>query len=200
MKKALFAACFGMAATSANAAIIISEDFESGPGVFTLNGNALLNTSADYVQCCGTPNDTSNTFVTFGRGNAASGSLATSFDTMLGQLYSVTFNFSALGQGTEPLTFNAGGQSFIFNPVANNNLAFQSGGFSFLGTGGTTNFNVTSAGLNNVDAIVDNITVSNAVPEPATWAMMLLGFGFVGVAMRRRRDENQNKLRLRFSA
>ncbi|MCY7279726.1 MAG: cistern family PEP-CTERM protein [Sphingomonas bacterium] len=27
----------------------------------------------------------------------------------------------------------------------------------------------------------------NAVPEPATWAMMLLGFGAVGVAMRRRR-------------
>jgi hypothetical protein len=27
-----------------------------------------------------------------------------------------------------------------------------------------------------------------AVPEPATWAMMLLGFGAIGFAMRRRRD------------
>jgi hypothetical protein len=26
----------------------------------------------------------------------------------------------------------------------------------------------------------------NAVPEPATWAMMIGGFGFVGAAMRRR--------------
>jgi hypothetical protein len=26
-----------------------------------------------------------------------------------------------------------------------------------------------------------------AVPEPATWAMMLLGFGGIGIAMRRRR-------------
>ena len=26
-----------------------------------------------------------------------------------------------------------------------------------------------------------------AVPEPATWALMLLGFGFVGGAMRSRR-------------
>jgi hypothetical protein len=28
-----------------------------------------------------------------------------------------------------------------------------------------------------------------AVPEPATWAMMLIGFGFVGGAMRRRRQQ-----------
>lgn len=33
---------------------------------------------------------------------------------------------------------------------------------------------------------VDNIAV-NPVPEPATWAMMLLGFGAVGFAIRRRR-------------
>jgi len=31
--------------------------------------------------------------------------------------------------------------------------------------------------------------VTGAVPEPATWAMMLLGFGGIGAAMRRRRKE-----------
>ena len=31
-----------------------------------------------------------------------------------------------------------------------------------------------------------NITSTAAVPEPATWAMMLLGIGFVGAAMRKR--------------
>ncbi|MBB5684400.1 PEPxxWA-CTERM sorting domain-containing protein [Sphingobium boeckii] len=36
---------------------------------------------------------------------------------------------------------------------------------------------------------VDNVAFSNAVPEPATWAMMITGFGFVGGAMRRRRGE-----------
>jgi hypothetical protein len=30
-----------------------------------------------------------------------------------------------------------------------------------------------------------SITITQAVPEPATWAMMLLGFGAVGFAMRR---------------
>ena len=32
-----------------------------------------------------------------------------------------------------------------------------------------------------------SITIRQAVPEPATWAMMLIGFGAVGFAMRRRR-------------
>ena len=32
-----------------------------------------------------------------------------------------------------------------------------------------------------------NVTIRPAVPEPATWAMMLLGFGATGLMMRRRR-------------
>ena len=34
-----------------------------------------------------------------------------------------------------------------------------------------------------------------AVPEPATWAMMLLGFGAIGFGMRRRRSDT---VRVRF--
>lgn len=34
------------------------------------------------------------------------------------------------------------------------------------------------------------LTVTQAVPEPATWAMMLLGFGAIGVAMGRRRQNS----------
>lgn len=39
----------------------------------------------------------------------------------------------------------------------------------------------------NHDDLILRVTVSPAIPEPATWAMMLLGFGAVGFAMRRRR-------------
>jgi fibro-slime domain-containing protein len=35
--------------------------------------------------------------------------------------------------------------------------------------------------------LTEGLTVTPSVPEPGTWAMMLLGFGGIGLAMRRRR-------------
>ncbi|MEQ1883228.1 MAG: PEPxxWA-CTERM sorting domain-containing protein [Burkholderiales bacterium] len=80
------------------------------------------------------------------------------------------------------------------------------GGFSTLTGNGTTNTRLLNpaanlgniwlvgAAFNNADRRVDsfkfsNLTVSgsSAVPEPATWAMMIFGFGMVGSAMRRRK-------------
>jgi hypothetical protein len=40
--------------------------------------------------------------------------------------------------------------------------------------------------------------VTSGVPEPATWAMMLVGFGFLGAAMRRRKDPSA-QTRVRFA-
>lgn len=72
-----------------------------------------------------------------------------------------------------------------------------------LGSGNLTNFNTGSTYANvwiigaarsnygNFDRTLDGFKLSavtvNAVPEPATWAMMISGFGFIGAAMRRRR-------------
>ena len=181
---------------AANAATIVSENFESGPGAFTLNGNVSLATGATYSGCCGTPNTTDNTFVAFGGGNAPSGTLmSTTFNTVLGSIYTVNFDFGALGGGSEPLTFSVAGQNFTVNPVANNNIVFTAGSFTFVGTGGVTSLDVVSGGVDNVDAIVDNISIAGAVPEPAAWALMILGFGIVGGVLRRSRPQ-QMALRL----
>jgi hypothetical protein len=52
------------------------------------------------------------------------------------------------------------------------------------------NFNMVS----NTNAFeIDNISIS-AVPEPATWAMMLFGFGAIGIATRRRRKSGVPQL------
>jgi hypothetical protein len=47
----------------------------------------------------------------------------------------------------------------------------------------TMSFGTTSA--DNIGPILDNVLVTQ-VPEPASWAMMILGLGLVGVASRRR--------------
>jgi PEP-CTERM motif len=66
---------------------------------------------------------------------------------------------------------------------------FQS--VSFTGWSNLTNVNVRGALATGAfgDFSIDNILVNAttpAVPEPATWGMMLAGFGIVGGAMRRR--------------
>ena len=54
---------------------------------------------------------------------------------------------------------------------------------------GVTNWSDTAfdSGMAFSGITVAGVPVDNAVPEPGTWAMMLLGFGAVGFAMRRRR-------------
>ncbi len=60
--------------------------------------------------------------------------------------------------------------------------------FSLSGDIGLSGTFSPSAELNKVDILVgNNSRLVAAVPEPATWAMMILGFGTVGSLLRRRR-------------
>jgi hypothetical protein len=61
----------------------------------------------------------------------------------------------------------------ILNPI------LLSAGSHTITVGGTLN--------GTVGSYVGNFNVAAAVPEPATWAMMLLGFGAMGMVIRRRR-------------
>ena len=61
-------------------------------------------------------------------------------------------------------------------------------GVTFAGTAYSIDFGGT-AGQTGYDNITfGSATPGGAVPEPGTWAMMLMGFGAVGFAMRRRRS------------
>jgi len=117
-----------------------------------------------------------------------------------------TFNFG-------PLTFTPTGADLFaiqynngaFNGFAYvDNFSFQGGNYQLNIQGGSLSvyeilggqptFNSLVNGYINIgNAAVTGKTAYNlsvntpAVPEPATWAMMLLGFGAVGVAMRRNR-------------
>jgi PEP-CTERM motif-containing protein len=52
---------------------------------------------------------------------------------------------------------------------------------------GSYSYYAFTAGGNGQNVLLGGLSLTQAVPEPATWAMMLLGFGAMGVAFRRRR-------------
>lgn len=78
-----------------------------------------------------------------------------------------------------------------FNRTIASNVPFGTSSFSFTaGNAGSLRLAFGSTSRDNIGPLLDNVSLAvtpSAVPEPATWLMMLAGFGIVGSAMRRRR-------------
>jgi hypothetical protein len=192
---ALAAAAASILPIPASAATLISESFTTGYGAFTPTDNVTLTSGNNLTGCCGatgTAANMSNQFVAFGGGNFPSGSISTDPITLvIGQAYTLTLDYGAFGQVplVDPIFISIGAYSFTLTPSANDNFDTNrtTTSFSFLGNGQLVPLVISSGGAFNVDAFVDNVSlVSAPVPEPATWAMMLLGFGGIAFAMHRR--------------
>jgi hypothetical protein len=201
-------ASFGLFSGPASANVIVNGNFD-GLGAVTANGWALPGapwvvspgqeiadlTGADYIPCCGasgTPAELANHFASFGPGDQNNVSTLTQTFTLAGGVYALTFDAGAFGGGTQVLdadVYATGGAiplaSIAVTTVADNNLAtiFNPYQLDFAATGGGSyyvSFNAVGPGV-SIDPVLDNVAV-NAVPEPATWAMMLLGFAGLGLA------------------
>lgn len=67
--------------------------------------------------------------------------------------------------------------------------------FFTAGNAGTLTFNIGTDSADQVGPILDNVALDitpggvDPIPEPATWAMMLLGFGAIGTVVRTRRRQ-----------
>lgn len=190
----LLAGLLTASATGASAANLVSENFDTGYGAFTVTGTTIDRLAARpaYQNCCGatgTEAALDNPFVAFGGGNAANdGALSTTFATVLGKIYTLSFSAGAFGGGTDLLSYAINGVGETLTTVADNNAdtTFKSYTATFVGTGNPTTLSFSDPGAGiNVDTVLDNVTVT-AVPEPATWGLMLAGFAFVGVAARNR--------------
>jgi len=108
------------------------------------------------------------------------------FNNSVGGSYNIELGTSTQGLMFTLVTVTGGGATLTFAPPAITSL--QQFGISLLAN---TNYTVRVAGTSPTTAGEwhGGITVvDGAVPEPATWAMMLLGFGGIGIAMRRRRS------------
>ena len=116
--------------------------------------------------------------------------LGLDYDTVLGAVTglngSATMNFGSLNLSGLTILGAHFGNNIDSDP--NNITAFW-----LLDLGSSTTNTITlSSGQGSSNAQIFATGVAG-VPEPATWAMMLLGFGGIGMAMRRRRS-NEGRL------
>ncbi len=121
-------------------------------------------------------------------------SLAQSFRTVAGESYSVGLLYGAVidfegstAESQELGVFITDGTTLLLNrqlvTFGDENLstAFSPSNFSFNGDGGvdTLTFSDESAVTHGINGVLTDVTVNSsvsAVPEPSTWAMMLMGF------------------------
>jgi hypothetical protein len=193
----------GIAASPASA-VIIRVDPSSIQGANVLfNAGTQTNTTVFGNTNLGN-NTVAFTGTTIGGGNVISasggqarveGASGLSLSTVqFGLTNQATFNnleFNLFGGTATSVTFNITdneGQLFTFSNLALGN------GENFFGFQGIQNetirnvaFTLNGGGISDVRQIrLDGFAAASAVPEPTTWAMMLIGFGAVGYSMRRR--------------
>jgi hypothetical protein len=181
--------------SAANAALIGSLGGGTGPfstlSSAGLNGGAVATLSGGTVYTQDQPfadipeNVFGGTFLATG---PTAGQPATlTFTQPLGYLSFLwgspdTYNVLTLTTNQQTYTFNVNNLNFA---VRDGNQSFSQY-VQFVATAGES---IRSVTFNNSPA-VDAFEVANftaVVPEPATWAMMLIGFGMVGAATRYRR-------------
>ncbi len=148
-------------------------DFEAQSGLVALDLTGAGNTGANAVSQTVTLAANQLYRLTFQLGNVGGGPVVN--QTVYGLPSSIEVLFNGVSQGTFT---NAAGAPGTTNWLSRT-IAFNSG------AGGATTVtfrNATPAGDNY--AGLDSVSL--AVPEPATWAMMIMGFGLIGAALRRR--------------
>lgn len=118
----------------------------------------------------------------------------------IGTTYNLTFIMASEYIGSDHLRVSVdGGAGTIFTATPWNGAVWdnwESKSFSFVATSSSENIQFDTIGLNadgrSFDVGLDNVSLlsaTGAVPEPATWAMMLMGFGLMGFGLRNRRKQ-----------
>jgi hypothetical protein len=107
------------------------------------------------------------------------------FTNDLAGVYAITLDTSSTGiDFTSAVLTGPGGPYALIEEFDNGVSEFWNLSSLFLEAG---TYTLTINGNNSSTGSLGGTVTINAVPEPGTWAMMLLGFGAAGFAMRRRR-------------
>ena len=185
---ALAAMGLSILASPAAAQVVANGGFETGDlSGWTTTGNDLLAAGSGFSaygahsgSYFGALGDTTGT-----------GSLSQALSTVAGQTYTLTYYLATHGDSDSSFSALWNGEALAGSELVNPNSNGVYDFYSFLVTGtgtDTLTFNETDVpswmALDDIGLTPNEV---GAVPEPATWAMMLLGFGAIGAVMRRRR-------------
>ena len=215
MKHALMAGALGLAvaAAPASAAVVVNPDgtvglnHNAGTNAFTVNFEGPAGTAASLLLTLtgGTGNAYTFTY-SFNNTGSSANLVGFAFDTDPA-LASVTAISGPLAFGANANFPGVGTVDACF--YSGNNCGAANGQATSFNGGFTLNFNSAPVTLSNfVDRYASIANLNNqsgeglgtvvhpAVPEPATWAMMLVGFGGIGVTMRRRRKPEGRLLQI----
>ena len=206
----LIAASLVAAAGSANAAnLIVNGGFNNGGtvaapgGGFTtlgtgstaMTGWTVTSGDIDWIQGYWQSADGDGYSVDLNGNNP--GAISQTINTVAGQSYQITFDLSANPDSTVDMTRIAVvgangtiGTATYTLTAANSkaNMLWAPYTLDFTADSASTVISFTSGDNTGTDccygAALDNVAVA-AVPEPATWALSIVGLGLLGLALRR---------------
>lgn len=196
------ATAFGIAAPGT----VIVEDFEdsaagsrdlslpsyTGPGgeiSFTpFDGSPVPNVfiaNAGYTNFGAGQNPTTSTILTANGNEGFDGTLASATNALGFNVYLNDSPFTV--SFFNGVTF-LGALTFDSPVEPGNNLGFA----GIVTDGGVTSFRIQAINGGVINTGIDNIQLQTAVPEPGTWALMLLGFGAMGAYLRSTRPRRKS--------
>jgi hypothetical protein len=201
------ALAIGLAAQGHATTILAFTQSASGsPITATTNGTQTTTTLAatDAAVLIGTLDDAASAISAYFNFSALSTSAAGTLGSSIYQTYSGTFSITseAGGMGTkylagafDDLTIGSGSAVSLNASEPFNSVAFSSDVISNLGSPRalalsfsniTPQVSICNATICGFSSSVSGNFSAASVPEPATWAMFIGGFGMIGAGMRRR--------------
>ena len=205
MKKIIAASLLAFVAVGASAADLVTnggfEANDHGLGWGSTQTVGFAPVSA-YINCCGIdgsayPGANGVAAAFFGWGQQTGGTIFQDLATVAGNTYTVNFSYGAIsGNALQTMTVQtSSGESLLgslnVSAYGTNNQAglVSAYSFTFVANSSSTQllFRDTSATSINTDSLVDNVSVTAAVPEPETYAMLLAGLGLLGFMARRKK-------------
>jgi hypothetical protein len=188
---ALASGSIASAAVTVNAGTVVNlNDPNPSTSVATAGGNTTINFGFNPIVNAEGTNSFSSSF--------------TISDPLAG-IYSISGSTSTPGvifSDTSNLTCIASVMGCTVGTVYNLIIGTTPSGFSAFGLPLTNlaagDYRLTINGISpNSGSFTGNVRITTgAVPEPGTWAMMLLGFGAVGFTMRRQRKQDGRSLQI----